>query len=146
MGNRYEIALSKTTGAVAGPIVTLLTAAGSRAVIREIGIFSTTAVAGEIGLGRPAAAGVGAATGTLGQALDSADVAALTTLATSFATTQPTAPTNFFRRLQLPATVGAGIIWAWEPQEFIVPVSANLVLWQISAAAVTYDCYVKWAE
>jgi hypothetical protein len=146
MGNRYEVGLTKTTGAAAGPITTLLTAAGSRAVIREIGIFATTAVAGEIGIGRPAAVGTGAATGTLGQALDSADVAALTTLVTSFATTQPTAPTNFLRRVQLPAVIGAGIVFVWEPQEFIVPISANLVIWQISALAVTYDTYVKWAE
>ena len=146
MGNRYEVGLSKTTTAAAGPIVTLVTASGSRAVIREIGVFATTAVAGEIGIGRPAAAGVGAATGTLGQALDSADVAALTTLATSFATTQPTAPTAVFRRVQLPAVVGAGIVFTWEPQEFVLPISANLVIWQFSAAIVTYDCYVKWAE
>lgn len=146
MGNRYEVGLSKTTGAAAGPITTLVTASGSRAVVREIGVFATTAVAGEIGIGRPAAAGSGTLTGTLGQALDSADVAALTTLVTSFGTSQPTAPTNFFRRCQLPAVIGAGIVWVWEPQEFVLPVSANLVIWQISTAAVTYDTYVKWAE
>jgi hypothetical protein len=146
MGNRYEVGLTKTTTAAAGPITTLVTAAGSRAVIREIGIFATTAVAGEIGIGRPAAVGSGALTGTLGQALDSSDVAALTTLVTSFATTQPTAPTNFFRRIQLPAVIGAGIVFVWEPQEFVLPISANLVIWQISTAAVTYDTYVKWAE
>jgi hypothetical protein len=146
MGNRYEVSLQKTTGAAAGPIVTLLTGSGSRVVLRELGIFATTAVAGEIGLGKPAANGAGTATGTLGQPIDSADVAGLTTLVTSFGTTQPTAPTNFFRRMQLPATIGAGVIWVWEPQEFVIPISSNLVVWQISAAAVTYDVYAKWAE
>jgi hypothetical protein len=146
VGNCYEVGLQKTTGAAAGPIETLLTPAGTRAVVREIGVFATTAVAGEVGLGKPAANGSGAATGTLGQACDWADVAALTTLVTSFATTQPTAPTNFFRRIQLPAVIGAGIIWSWDRGEFIVPVSSNLVIWQLSAAAVTYDVYVKWFE
>ena len=146
MGNRYEIGLSKTTTAAAGPIVTLVTAAGSRAVIREIGIFATTAVAGEVGVGRPAAAGAGTLTGTLGQALDSADTAAVTELTTSFGTTQPTAPASPFRRVQLPAVIGAGVVWVWEPQVFIVPISANLVIWQFSAAIVTYDVYVAWAE
>lgn len=146
MGNCYEVGLSKTTGTAAGPITTLLTPSGTRAVVREIGVFATTAVAGEVGLGKPAANGSGAATGTLGQACDWADVAALTTLVTSFATTQPTAPTNFFRRIQLPAVIGAGIIWSWDRGEFIVPVSSNLVIWQLSAAAVTYDVYVKWFE
>lgn len=142
----YEVGLQKTTGAAAGPIETLVTAAGSRAKIEEIGVFATTAVAGEVGLGRPAANGAGTLTGTLGQALDPADAASVTTLVTSFGTTQPTAPTNFMRRIQLPATIGAGVIWTWNISELIVPVSANLVIWQISAAAVTYDVYVKYRE
>ena len=146
MGNRYEAGVAHTTGAAAGHIVTLVTASGSRAVIREIGVFATTAVAGEISLGRPAAVGTGTVGGQLGQALDFADTAALTTLTGAFGTLQPTAPTTFFRRLQLPAVIGAGVIWSWEVGELIVPVSANLCVWQLSAAAVGYDCYVKWSE
>jgi hypothetical protein len=146
MGNRYEVGLQKTTGAAAGPIVTLVTAAGSRAVIREIGVFATTAVASDIGLGRPAAVGAGTLTGTLGQSLDSADTAAVTELVTSFGTTQPTAPANVFWRIGLPAVAGSGMVFVYEPQEFVLPVSANLVIWQFSALAVTFDCYVKWAE
>ena len=123
-----------------------VTASGSRAIIREIGISATTAVAGEVGIGKPAAAGVGTLTGTLGQALDQADTAAVTELVTSFGTTQPTAPASPYRRFQLPAVIGAGIVWVWDPNTFIIPVSANLVLWQFSAVAVTYDFYVAWAE
>jgi hypothetical protein len=70
----------------------------------------------------------------------------VTTLVTAFTTLQPTAPTNFMRRVQLPATVGSGIVWVWAPGEFIVPISANLCIWQISAAAVGYDCYIKYVE
>ena len=146
MGNFYEAGVAHTTGAAAGHIATLVTAAGSRAVIREIGVFATTAVAGEIALGRPAAVGTGTVGGQLGQALDFADTAALTTLTGAFGTLQPTAPTAFFRRLQLPAVIGAGVIWTWEPGQFIVPISANLCIWQLSAAAVGYDAYVKWSE
>jgi hypothetical protein len=147
MGNRYEIGLSHATpGSAAAPIVTLVTASGSRAVIREIGIFNVSGVAGEVGIGRPAAAGSGTLTGTLGQALDSADTAALTTLVTSFGTSPPTAPTNPMRRVQIPAVIGAGVIFTYEPQEFIVPISADLVVWQFSTAAVTWDVYFKWAE
>jgi hypothetical protein len=146
MSHLYEVGLAKTTTNAAGPIVTLVTAASPRAEIREIGVFATTAVAGEVGLGRPAAVGVGALTGSLGQALDAADVAAASTLVTSFATTQPTAPTVPFRRIQLPGTVGAGVVWVWEPGALLVAVSANLVVWQFSAAAVGYDCYMKFVE
>jgi hypothetical protein len=147
VGNRYEVGLSRTTTAAAGMIAALVTASSSRAVIREIGVFANTAVAGEVGLGRPAAVGSGTLTGTVGQAMDSADTAAVTTLTTTnFGTSNPTAPTNFMRRCQLPAVIGAGVVWVWDPQVFIVPVSANLVIWQISAAIVTYDVYVAWAE
>jgi hypothetical protein len=143
----YEVGLTKTTAAAAGPIVTLLTSATARPDIREIGIFiAPTAAAATIGLGRPAAAGTGTATGTLGQALDAGDPAATCTLVTSFATTQPTAPTNFMRRIDLPATVGAGVVWTYPPNTFNVPVSSNFVIWQLSAVAVTYDIYVQWEE
>lgn len=143
----YEVGLSKTTTAAAGPILTLLTSSTARPDIREIGIFiAPTAAAAQIGIGRPAAAGTGTATGTLGQATDSGDPAATCTLVSSFATTQPTAPANFLRRADLPATVGAGIIWSWPPNSFNVPVSSNLVIWQISAAIVTYDIYIQWEE
>lgn len=143
----YEVGLTKTTTAAAGPILTLLTPSTARPDIREIGIFiAPTAAAAIVGLGRPAAAGTGAATGTLGQALDAGDPAATCTLVSSFATTQPTAPTNFTRRLDLPATVGAGVIWTWPPNTFNVPISSNLVIWQISAAITTYDIYVQWEE
>jgi hypothetical protein len=150
VGNRYEVGLQRTTTTAAGMIAALVTASGSRAVVREIGVSVATVGASsapEVGLGRPAAAGTGTLTGTLGQALDSADVASLTTLTTTnFGTANPTAPTNFFRRFQLPNIQGAGIVWVWEPQEFVLPISANLVIWQFGSIAVTYDVYVKWAE
>jgi hypothetical protein len=130
-------------------IATVLTGSSPRAEIREIGVFAATAAAGEVGLGRPAANGTGAGTGTLVQAGDPADAAGVTTLVpgpTGFATLQPTAPTNFMRRIQLPAVIGSGIVWSWGPGELIVAVSSNLVIWQIGATTVTYKVYVKIIE
>lgn len=148
MTQLYEAALQKVTGAAAGPIATLLTTAGSRPDIREIGIFvsSAPATGPTIGVGRPAAIGTGVATGVLGQATDHADLAAVCTLTSSFATTQPTAPSNFMRRISLPNAIGAGIIWTWEINGLNVPASGNFVIWQASALAVTYDVYVRWEE
>jgi hypothetical protein len=143
----YEAAVNKTTGAAAGPIATFVAGSAAKPDIREIGIFVATGGSSiQVGLGRPAAAGVGAATGTLGQALDPNDPAATSTLASSFATTQPTAPTNFMRRIDLPNATGAGIMWVWGYNEMSVASSANLVIWQISALAVTYDIYIKFEE
>jgi hypothetical protein len=153
MSHVYEIAAKITTNAGAAAIGTIVTAASPRAEIREIGCFTTTAVAGEIGLGRPAANPTGALTGGITVLpTDSADAAGATILGpnngsnTSWATTQPTAPTNFFRRVQLPGNIGAGFIWVWGQGELMVPVSSFLCVWQISVLAVTYDLYVKIIE
>lgn len=146
MAHLYEAGVAHTTGAAAGHVATLVTTSAERVEIVEIGVFATTAAAGEVGLGRPAAIGVGATGGQVGVAMDFADVAATAAVTGAFGTTQPTAPTAVMRRLQLPAVIGAGVIWTWARGDFIVPVSANLCVWQFSAVAVGYDCYMKWYE
>src|SRR5690349_13165449 len=148
MTQLYEVGLQKTTAAAAGPIFTLLTGSAARPDIREIGIFVSSAPASgpTVGIGRPAAAGAGTATGSLGQATDVNDPAATCTLVSSFATTQPTAPSIFMRRISLPNTIGAGVVWTFDRQDLNIGPSANFVIWQASALAVTYDVYVKWEE
>jgi len=149
----YEAAVQKVTGAAAGPIVSIVPAAIAAGVqppeIVEIGIFNVSGVAAELGLGYPAAIGTGAPTGVTMQLsapwLNTGD----TTLVTSYATTQPTAPTTFMRRFMLQAVVGAGVIFTWPRNEWMLWAGAaipNPVLWQISALAVTYDVYVKVVE
>lgn len=150
----YELGLTKTTGAAAGPIVTIIPAALSSTVpmpdIREIGVFNVSGVAAEVGIGVPAAAGSGTVTGGTVQDLTQTLPAGSTQMASSFATTQPTAPTNFYRRFELQAVAGSGIIFTWSESEFRLwsggTASGQLVVWQLSALAVTYDCYVKVCE
>lgn len=148
MTQLYKVALQKVTGAAAGPICTFRAGSATRPDIREIGVFvaSAPATGPTVGLGRPAAAGAGGLTGTLGQALDPNDPAATSTWVTSFATTQPTAPTNFFDRLTLPNVIGAGYVWTFGINELAVPASGDLVLWQASALAVTYEAFIKFEE
>lgn len=148
MTQLYSVGLQKVTGAAAGPIATFLAGSATRPDIREIGVFvaSAPATGPTVGLGRPAAAGAGAATGSLGQALDPADPAATSTWVTSFATTQPTAPTVFFNRMTMPNVIGAGMVWTFGINELAVAASGNLVLWQVSALAVTYEVYIKFEE
>jgi hypothetical protein len=148
MARTYEGAVQKTTSTAAGPIATVFTTT-NRVSVLEMGIFATTAVAGEVGIIRPGTGGAGTVTGVTLQAGDSADNASLTSLAASFATTQPSSPGSALRRIQLPATIGAGVIWTWAPGELVVPASATtaqIVAWQFSSAAVTYDVYVKVLE
>jgi hypothetical protein len=149
----YEVGWAKTSTAAAGPIGEIIPAtlaAGKRPPeIREIGIFSQSGVAAIIGTGRPAAIGITPGTLVTVQAGDSMDtIAGNTTVAGSWGTA-PTVPATFMRRADLQATQGAGVIFTWLPGEVVLWSGAaisTLVLWQISTAAVTYDCYAKVVE
>jgi len=148
----YEAALTKTTTAAAVAIASIVPAtlaAGVRqAEVREIGIFISPTTATPVGIGYPAAAGAGTATSVTVQG-SPVDGAGHTTLVSSYATTQPTAPATYMRRTDLAGTAGSGVIFVWNPGEFILWSGAAInapVIFQISAASVTYDIYVKVAE
>lgn len=149
----YELGVSKTTGAAAGAIVSIVPAAIAAGVqppeILEISIFNMTGVACEVGIGFPAAIGTGTATSATVQLSSAWLNAGDTTLVTSYATTQPTAPTQFIRRFPLQSVIGAGVVWTWARNEWMLWAGAtipNPVIWQISALAVTYDVNVKVVE
>lgn len=150
----YMLRLQKTTGAAAGPVVTIVPAALAQASVmlaelREIRVLNQSGVAAEVGMGIPAAAGTGTITGGTVQALNQMAPAGHTQVATSFGTTQPTAPANFYDGEQLQAVAGAGTIFTYAPGEWPLWPGATVpqvVLWQISALAVTYDVTVKVAH
>ena len=149
----YEGGWTYTSGAAAhaiGEIIPATLATGKRPPeIREIGIFSQSGVAAIVGTGRPAAIGVTPATEVTVQAGDSIDTIAGNTVIAATWGTAPTAPSTFMRRADLQAVQGAGVIWTWLPGEFVLWSGASintLVIWQISAAAVSYDLYCKVAE
>lgn len=151
----YEAGWTYTSGAAAHAIGEIYPPAWSAGVrmpeIREIGIFNVSGVAAEIGIGRPAAIGITPATTVAGQALNGLDVLTGKTVVAGSWGTAPTAPSVFMRRAELQAVAGAGVIFTWLPGEFVIPFAAQLAIetivpWQISALAVTYDCYVKVAE
>lgn len=151
--NILEGATTKTTGAAAGIIAVIVPAALGSGVmppeIREIGLFNVSGVAAEIGIGIPAAAGTGTLTSVTVQDITNFGATGATKIGTSYATTQPTAPANFFRRAEIQGVVGAGLIFTWQPGEFPIWAGATVntpIIWQLSSLAVTYDVYVKVAE
>jgi hypothetical protein len=151
--NIFEGAATKTTGAAAGIIAVILPGTLGSGVrmpeVREIGIFNVSGVAAEVGIGIPAAAGTGTLTSVTVQDISNLGVTGNTKIGTSYATTQPTAPSNFFRRAEIQAVVGAGLIWTWGQGEWPIWSGATIntpIIWQLSSLAVTYDVYVKVAE
>lgn len=106
------------------------TASTTRAKVLENGYTSQTATAQALGIGRPQAQGV-TPVNVLFQGEDPNDTA-VSNCSLSWGTS-PTVPLQFFRRVSLPATIGSGYIYTF-PRGLIVPVSARLVLWNITTA------------
>lgn len=140
---RYGNSITKTTGAAAAPIATLGASSSRDLRIYEIGVSVSTAVSGEVGVMRPANTPAGGSGGQVGAANDTSYAAGLAATANAWSTA-PTVSTAM-RRMVLPATIGAGVIWTW-PQGLVVPTSGFIVIWQFSALAVTYSCYVDYEE
>ena len=109
-----------------------------RARLLELGLFLGAATACTIGLGRPASAGTTPTTPVNFLVEDPNDVLNSGALTSALAwSAQPGAPTNFLRRIGLPATIGVGVIWTF-PKGLVLPVSGSpaLVLWNITATPI----------
>lgn len=113
----------------------LRTTASVKARVLELALIQATGTAQSLGLGRPAAQGVTPGTTSTFQRDDSNDPACVTTVSATWATS-PTVPATFMRRWNSAATIGVGIIWTF-PRGLIIPVSASLVVWNITAAVAT---------
>lgn len=143
---RYQHA-ARTSGTTAVATWELRTAASPRIRIVEIGIFMGAATASTFGLGRPAAIGVTPTSPVLGQAMDPADAAAVSSTALAWGTA-PTAPTSaiYLRRIGLPGVIGAGVIWTFpDASPLIVAVGSSIVIYNLAVNGVA-DIYAVWDE
>ena len=134
---------NRTTATTAGAAaLEIIAASGVGYRLLELSLTINAATASVFGLGVPAATGI---TPTSPQTVLAEDqnntTAGNTTTALAWGT-GPTVPANFFRRISLPATVGAGIIWTF-PRGIMVPKSKSLVLWNIvTGSIVDVNCVV----
>jgi len=111
------------------------TTAAVRATVLELSIIGATGTAQSLGLGRPQAQGVTPGGTSTFQRDEPGAPVCVTTTALSWATS-PTVPLVFHRRWNGAATIGVGIIWTF-PRGLIIPVSASLVVWNITAAVAS---------
>jgi hypothetical protein len=143
---RYSIQTTKTSGAAAAWLAQFRTGSARDARVFEVGVFTTTAVAGTVGLIRSATVGAtftSTATGAPYDPVSAAGVAVIDTAATTAPTISGTPA--YFKQAVFPATAGSGVIWSF-PNGLIVPISSGLLLWQLSTAAVGYNFYVDFEE
>ena len=108
------------------------TTAAVRATILEMSLIQATATAQSLGFGRPQALGVTPGTTSTFIRDEPGAPVCVTTMNLTWATS-PTVPLVFARRWNSAATVGVGIIWTF-PRGFVVPVSASVVIWNITTA------------
>lgn len=130
-----SIAVRTSNVTIANANCELRTTAGVKCRVLEYSLIQLTGTASSYGFGRPAAQGVTPGTTSTFQRDDSADPACVTTVSLTWGTS-PTAPTSYHRRTNTAATVGVGIVWTF-PAGLVVPVSASLVCFNITATVAT---------
>jgi hypothetical protein len=105
-------------------------------IVREIGVYLAAATASIYGLGRPAAKGVAPTSPVNVLCEDGIELGGLNALtAIAWTTTAPTAPTQFMRRVQFPATISASVVWTFEKGLYI-PADSTIVLWNLQLNGV----------
>src|ERR1035437_7168186 len=143
MASRYELGI--TGGVGTSGVASAELRAGSADAIRlkEVGVFLNAATASTLGLGKPAAIGVTPTSPILGQT-SNGGAAAVGATAIAWGT-PPTIPTQFYRRIGLPAAIGNGIIWTFQGDGLLIPASGSIVIWNLASNSIV-TCYFVWEE
>lgn len=116
-----------------------------RPQIREIGVFNTTATAVAVAIVRASATGTQGAGLTEVCTSDDSNVA----IATGFNThTADATVGSAVKQASLGAAIGSGLIWTWDPGEFIIDnlTTAGVVITCPTGTAQHLDFYINWTE
>lgn len=135
----YSLALNSTVATTGAAGWDVKAAATNRPRVMEIGYVNGAATASTYGYGRSANTPT-QTTPVLLQAEDSADAAALTGCAVAWSVA-PTAPTQFFRRASIPATIGAGVIFTFPRGIALANSGASLVQWNLATNSANCNVY-----
>lgn len=114
-------------------------AAANRPRILEMGIWLNAATQSPIGIGRPQAIGITPTTPVTVLSEDPAESTGLTQTALAWGTA-PTVPLNFFRRVNIAAAIGAGVLLTF-PRGLVIPAAGSIVNWNIAVVSL-YDCHI----
>jgi hypothetical protein len=103
------------------------------------------ATAGLFGIGRPAAKGVGPTTPVRMLPMGAGQVLEIqSAIAVAWTTTAPTIPAAFLERVNLPATIGVGVLIEFKTPVY-VPAGETLILWNLGTNGVA-DVTVEGRE
>lgn len=125
----YSLSLNTTVTTTGAAAMDLRASAANSPRIMEIGLNLTTATASTYGLGRSGNTPTQTSP-VLVQAENPGDPAGVSGCAVAWSVA-PTVPTQFFRRVSLPATAGAGVIWTF-PRGLVLAASGTMLLWNLA--------------
>ena len=131
----YSLANRTTNTTTANANLEAIAAAALGYRLLELGLTINAGTASVFGFGTPAAIGITPTSPVTVLAEDAGNTATGNTTTALAWGTPPTIPTNFYRRVSLPGTIGAGIIWTF-PRGITVLKAKTLILWNLSTTSV----------
>jgi len=139
----YALAVRTSNTTAANAAFELMASANFGFRLVEIGFTQNAANASVYGLGKSATAGGTPTTPVTVLAEDIGNTTVGNSNTALAWTTGPVAPTAFYRRVSVPALVGAGIIWTF-PRGLTVlkAITQTLVLWNIAGPTSALDAWV----
>lgn len=143
---RYSVTSTKAGVNTANTVMWQLRAASTQRVqLLELGIAVSVAPTTnpQFRLNRPTAIGTSTATVTP-QAEDPANAAAVTLLDTTWSSA-PTLAAIDLRSFPVPSSIGAGIVWTWYDQPFVIPQSGGLCIANGNATGATLGSFSVYA-
>lgn len=135
----YSLALQTTVTTITAACWDVKAAATNRPAIMELAINLGAATASQYGFGRAGNTPTQTSP-VLVQAEDPGDPAGVSGCAVAWSVA-PTVPTAYARRVNLPATIGAGIIFTF-PRGFVLATGASAVLWNVTANSAATNIHV----
>lgn len=125
----YSLSLNTTVTTTGAAAMDLRASSANSPRIMEIGINLLTATASTYGLGRSGNTPTQTSP-VLVQAENPGDPAGVSGCAVAWSVA-PTVPTQFFRRVSLPATAGSGVIWTF-PRGLVLAASGTMLIWNLA--------------
>ena len=134
----YSLSLNTTVTTTGAAAMDAKSAATNTPKFMEIGLNLLTATASTYAIGR--SGNVPTQTSpVLLQAENPGDPAGLTGCAVAWSVA-PTVPTQFFRRVSLPATAGAGAILTF-PRGLALAVSSSMLIWNLATNSASMNAW-----
>ncbi len=139
----YSAGILTTAGSTTLPLFSVYAQAALTGVLKELGFFNTTAVALAVVLRRLTTAGTQGSGVTEGQHDPDSQASGLRAFGTHSA--NPTLGDELGYRAVIPATIGAGVIWTFEPGIRIpVGVANGVGLLIENGTGQALQAYAKW--